>query len=65
MSQTSDAASSAETVPSEDRQRLLAQVAGSIAAGIVVVPSKSTTTAAAIAEVAVDIADAILKRVGL
>lgn len=48
-----------------DRQRLVATVAGRIAANIVVAPSKKTTTAAEIAEVAVDIAEEIVKRAAL
>lgn len=49
----------------EARRRLVASVAGSVAAGIVVAPSKKATTAAAIAEIAVDIAEEIVKKVGL
>jgi hypothetical protein len=48
-----------------ERTVLLAHVAGSVASGIVVAPSKTATTAAAIAAIAVDIADEILKKVGL
>jgi hypothetical protein len=51
-----------------DRKRLLARVAGNIAAGVLQDPpmaSESTTAAAAIAELAVDIAEAILQKVGL
>lgn len=47
------------------RQRLVARVAGSVAAGLVTAPSKSATTAGAIAEISVDIAEEIVKRVGL
>jgi hypothetical protein len=49
----------------EARQRLVASVAGSVAAGIVTAPTKKATTAAAIAEIAVDIAEEIVKRAGL
>jgi hypothetical protein len=49
----------------DDRQRLLARVAGNVASGIVTAPTKSTSTAEKIASVAVDIAEAILKKVGL
>jgi hypothetical protein len=48
-----------------ERTVLLAHVAGSVASGIVVSPSKALTTAASIAEIAVDIADEILKKAGL
>lgn len=47
------------------RKRLLARVAGNIAAGIMQAPSESTSTPDAIAEVSVDIGEAILERVGL
>jgi len=47
------------------RKRLLARVAGAVASGIVAAPSKSTSTAEAIATVAVDVAEEILRRVGL
>lgn len=49
----------------EKRQILVATVAGNVAAGIVTSPSKKTNTAAAIAEIAVDIAEEIVKRAGL
>lgn len=49
----------------EARRHLLARVAGSVASGIVGAPSEGSTTAAAVAEIAVDIADEILKKVGL
>lgn len=45
------------------RQRLVADVAGRVAASIVMAPSKKATSAAAIAEIAVDIAEEIVKRV--
>lgn len=47
------------------RKRLLARVAGDVASGIVSAPSKSTSTAEAIATVAVDVAEEILRRIGL
>lgn len=53
------------SLPTVKRQKLVASVAGSVAVGIVTAPSKKATTAAAIAEIAVDIAEEIVKRVGL
>lgn len=47
------------------RKVLLARVAGDVASGIIVAPSKSATSAGAIAEIAVDVAEEILKRAGL
>lgn len=47
------------------RMKLVATVAGSVAASIVTAPSKKANTAEAIAEIAVDIAEAIVKRAGL
>lgn len=47
------------------RQRLLARVAGDVAAGVVTAPSKSATSAKAVAEISVDIAEAILQRIGI
>ena len=47
------------------RKELLAQVAGSIAAGLAMAPSPSITKAEPMAAVAVDIATAILKKVGI
>lgn len=47
------------------RARLLARVAGNIASGIMQAPSESTATPDAIAEVAVDIGEAILQKIGL
>jgi hypothetical protein len=56
-------------VPTEERGNerkvLLARVAGDVASGIIVAPSKSAASAAAIAEIAVDVAEEILKRAGL
>jgi len=46
----------------EPRKKLLARVAGSVAAGIVQAPSPSTSSAEGIATVAVDIAEQILRR---
>jgi len=47
------------------RKQLLAQVAAHVAASVVSAPSKKVTTPDAIAEIAVDVAEAILQRVGL
>lgn len=47
------------------RQQLLARVAGDVASGIVSAPSESAVTAKAIAAIAVDIAEEILKKAGL
>jgi hypothetical protein len=47
------------------RKRLLARVAGNIASGIMQAPSESTSTPDAIAEVAVDVGEAILQKIGL
>lgn len=47
------------------RQRLLARVAGSVAGGVVNSPSPSVASADGIAQVAVDIAEAILQKAGL
>lgn len=52
-------------LPMIKRQKLVAIVAGSVAASIVNAPSKKANTAAAIAEIAVDIAEEIVKRAGL
>ena len=49
----------------DPRKRLLARVAGNVAAGIVMSPSPSATKAEAIAEISVDIAEAILQKIGL
>lgn len=49
----------------DPRKRLLARVAGNVAAGIVMSPSPSATKALAVAEISVDIAEAILQKVGL
>lgn len=49
----------------EARKRLLARMAGNVAAGIVSAPSDATATAETIAAVAVDIAEEILKKIEL
>jgi hypothetical protein len=59
----------------EPRKRLLARMAGNIAAGVITQwnytrdsprpPSKSMTSAEAIATISVDVAEAILKKIGL
>ncbi len=47
------------------RQQLLARVAGDIASGVVSAPTPPPESAAAIAEFSVDIAEAILAKIGL
>ena len=47
------------------RKRILARVAGNVAAGIVQSPSESSGSADAIAEISVDIAEAILQKIGI
>lgn len=47
------------------RQRLLSRVAGNVASGVVQSPSPSITSSDAIAQVAIDIAEAILQKAGL
>jgi hypothetical protein len=47
------------------RKRLLARVAGYVASGLLVSPSPKVNSSETIATVAVDIAEAILKKVGL
>lgn len=49
----------------EPRKRLLARMAGNIAAGVITSPSKSVKTAEGVAEISVDVAEAILKKIGL
>jgi|HubBroStandDraft_4_1064222.scaffolds.fasta_scaffold1785107_2 hypothetical protein len=52
----------------EKRKHLLARMAGNIAAGVITSPptsSKSMTSAEAIATISVDVAEAILKKIGL
>lgn len=47
------------------RKRLLARVSGDIAAGIMQSPSPSADTPEAVAEISVDMAEAILEKIGL
>ena len=47
------------------RKRLLARVAGHVSGGLLISPSPKVDNAEKIAQVAVDIAEAILKKVGL
>jgi hypothetical protein len=47
------------------RRRLLAQLAGNVAAGIFASPNEPPSTAAGVAEIAVDVAEAILQKVDL
>jgi len=47
------------------RKQLLARVAAHVAGSVVAAPSKRATSSEAIAEISVDIAEAILQRVGL
>ena len=47
------------------RKELLARVAGSVAAGLVISPSPSIATPSGMATAAVDIAEEILKRIGI
>lgn len=49
----------------DPRKALLAQVAGTIAAGLVTSPSPSIASASGMATAAVDIAEEILKQVGI
>lgn len=49
----------------EDRLHLLALVASNVASGVVAAPSPSTATADGIAEISIEIAEAILKRAGI
>lgn len=51
--------------PIEDRKRLLAQVAGSIATGLVQSPSPSIASPPAMATAALDIAEQILTQAGI
>lgn len=55
----------AKRFQSPARECLLAQVAGNIAAGVVTAPSDLASSAEAIAAIAVDIAEEILKKAGL
>jgi hypothetical protein len=47
------------------RGQLLARVAGDVASGIMTTPSASTPSAAAVAAIAVDVAEEILKKIDL
>jgi len=47
------------------RKRLLARVAGHVAAGLLVSPSPKVSSSEKVATVAVDIAEAILAKIGL
>jgi hypothetical protein len=49
----------------DPRKKLLARVAGDVASGVVGSPSESTPNAEAVAAIAVDVAEEILKKVGL
>jgi hypothetical protein len=62
---SNDEGSKPEVAAKIERTVLLAHVAGSVASGLVVEPSKALSTAAAVAEIAVDIAEEILKKAGL
>ena len=50
-----------------DRQRLLARIAGDVAAGVMAAPSlsESASSADGVATIAVDIAEAILQKIGV
>jgi hypothetical protein len=47
------------------RKYLLAKVAAHVAGSVMAAPSQDATSAAAVAEISVDVAEAILQRVGL
>lgn len=66
MSKTADATMN-EGTPGDviKRKRLLARVAGQVASGLMVSPSPKVSSSEKIADVAVDVAEAILKKVGL
>ncbi len=53
------------TNPIDARKALLATVAGSVAAGLVTAPSPSISKSESMAAVAVDIAEEILRKVGI
>jgi len=61
----SDDGESDESTSLDPRKHLLASVAAHIAASVVVAPSKKATSPEAIAEISVDIAEAILQKAGL
>jgi hypothetical protein len=52
-------------MPAGDRLQLLARVAGNVAAGFVSAPSPALSSVDKIASASVDVAEAILKRIGL
>lgn len=54
-----------EIMPIHDRRRLLAAVAGQVAAGLVSSPSPVLKSADNVAVMAIDIAENILRKVGL
>jgi hypothetical protein len=68
-SRSDSGGSEAPSIPSgaglDARKVLLARIAGDVASSIMVAPSKSATSAGAIAEIAVDVAEEILRRTGL
>jgi multidrug efflux pump subunit AcrA (membrane-fusion protein) len=47
-----------------ERKRMLVPLAGQIAASIMISPSEKATSAKAIAEISVDVAEEILERIG-
>lgn len=49
----------------DPRKKLLARIAGNVAAAVVQSPSETTSSASAIAEMSVDVAEQILLKVGL
>jgi hypothetical protein len=55
----------ATTTTIDSRKELLARVAGTVAAGLVTSPTPSIASPVGMATAAVDIAEAILKRVGI
>lgn len=54
-----------EVVSVHERRRLLAAVAGQVAAGIMSTPSPAMSSADKIAATAVEVAEAILQKIGL
>jgi hypothetical protein len=52
-------------MPAGDRLQLLARIAGNVAAGFVSTPSPALSSADKIADASVDVAEAILQRIGL
>jgi hypothetical protein len=53
------------SIPAHEHRILLAQIAGTVAAGVTQAPSPETESADDVAEIAVEVAEAILARVGL